>query len=181
VQLLQLIIDQAPGSVVGDGMLVDGAPAHTPAAAAATAPGAKPSTASEGLLARLAASGGALKADDIITFSVWMMLNESAHSLPGSLAALKPIMGMLVVEGTLCHGSMHTHDIYTCACSSACGRRGPCGPASKINACMDQIPGVSDKMTRRNDNSVNCRLLIKYAPGIACFNGVLNRASASPA
>jgi hypothetical protein len=22
---------------------------------------------------------------------------------------------------------------------------------------MDQIPGVTDKMTRRNDNSVNCR------------------------
>ena len=33
VQLLQLVHDQRPGSVVGDGMLVDGTPAHTPAAA----------------------------------------------------------------------------------------------------------------------------------------------------
>ena len=42
-----------------------------------------------------------------------------------------------------------------CACSSACGRRGPCGPVSKINAYMDQIPGVLDggRMTTRNDNS----------------------------
>ena len=29
-QLLQLIQDQAPGRVVGDGMVVDGAPAHAP-------------------------------------------------------------------------------------------------------------------------------------------------------
>jgi hypothetical protein len=36
-QLLQLIQDQAPGRVVGDGMVVDGAPAHAPAAAAGTA------------------------------------------------------------------------------------------------------------------------------------------------
>ena len=50
-ELLQLIQDQAPGRVVGDGMVVDDAPAHAPAAAAGTAPGAKPSTASEGLLA----------------------------------------------------------------------------------------------------------------------------------
>jgi hypothetical protein len=55
--------------------------------AAGTAPGAKPSTASEGLLARLAASGGAVTADDI-TFSVRTILDESAHALPGSLAAL---------------------------------------------------------------------------------------------
>jgi hypothetical protein len=80
----------APCSVVGDGMLVDSATAHAPAAAAAIAPGAKPSAVSEGLLARLAASGGAFKADDI-TFSVRTMLDESAHSLPGSLAVLKPI------------------------------------------------------------------------------------------
>jgi hypothetical protein len=72
VQLVQLIQDQAPCSVVSDGMLVDGAPAHAPAAAAAIAPGAKPSAVSEGLLARLAASGGAFKADDI-TFSVQTM------------------------------------------------------------------------------------------------------------
>ena len=29
-ELLQLIQDQAPGRVVGDGMVVDGAPAHAP-------------------------------------------------------------------------------------------------------------------------------------------------------
>ncbi len=51
-QLLQLIQDQAPGRVV----VVDGAPAHAPAEAAAIAPGAKPSAVTEGLLARLAAS-----------------------------------------------------------------------------------------------------------------------------
>ena len=89
-QLLQLIQNQAPGRVVGDGMVVDGAPAHAPAAAAGTAPGAKPSTASEGLLARLAKSGGAFTADDI-TFSVRTMLDENAHALPGFLAALKSI------------------------------------------------------------------------------------------
>jgi hypothetical protein len=33
VQLLRIVHDQRPGSVVGDGMLVDGTPAHTPAAA----------------------------------------------------------------------------------------------------------------------------------------------------
>jgi hypothetical protein len=71
-------------------MVVDVAPAHAPAAAAGTAPGAKPSTASEGLLARLAASGGAFTADDI-TFSVRTMLDENDHALPGSLAALKSI------------------------------------------------------------------------------------------
>ena len=90
-QLLQLIQDQAPGRVVGDGMVVDGAPAHAPAAAAGTAPGAKPSTASEGLLARLAASGGAFTADDI-TFSVRTMLDEDAHALPGSWAALEVLI-----------------------------------------------------------------------------------------
>ena len=95
-QLLQLIQDQAPGRVVGDGMVVDGAPAHAPAAAAGTAPGAKPSTASEGLLARLAASGGAFTADDI-TFSVRTMLDENAHALPGSLAALKSIAKEIAV------------------------------------------------------------------------------------
>ena len=89
-QLLQLIQDQAPCRMVGDGMVMNGAPAHAPAAAAGTAPGAKPSTASEGLLARLAASGGAFTADDI-TFSVRTMLDENAHALPGSLAALKSI------------------------------------------------------------------------------------------
>ncbi len=62
-QLLQLIQDQAPGRMVGDGMVMNGAPAHAPAAAAGTAPGVKPSTASEGLLARLAASGGAFTAE----------------------------------------------------------------------------------------------------------------------
>jgi hypothetical protein len=55
-----------------------------------TATGAKPSTASEGLLARLAASGGAFTADDI-TFSVRTMLDEDAQALPGSWAALKSI------------------------------------------------------------------------------------------
>jgi hypothetical protein len=90
VHLVQLIQDQAQGIVVGAGMLVDGVPAHAPAAAAGTAPGAKTSTVSEGLLARLAASGGAFKADYIM-FSVLMMLDESEHSLPGSLAALRPI------------------------------------------------------------------------------------------
>ena len=95
-QLLQLIQDQEPGRVVGDGMVVDGAPAHAPAAAAGTAPGAKPSTASEGLLARLAASGGAFTADDI-TFSVRTMLDENAHALPSSLAALKSIVKEIVV------------------------------------------------------------------------------------
>ena len=95
-ELLQLIQDQAPGRVVGDGMVVDGAPAHAPAAAAGTAPGAKPSTASEGLLARLAASGGAFTADDI-TFSVRTMLDENAHALPGSLAALKSIAKEIAV------------------------------------------------------------------------------------
>ena len=34
----KLIQDQAPGSVVGDGMLVYGATAHAPAAAAAATP-----------------------------------------------------------------------------------------------------------------------------------------------
>jgi hypothetical protein len=92
VQRVQLIQDQAPCSVVGDGMLVDSAPAHASAAAAAIAPGAKPSAVTEGLLARLAASGGAFKADDI-TFSVRTMLDESAHSLPGSMAALKMLCG----------------------------------------------------------------------------------------
>ena len=96
-QLLQLIQNQAPGRVVGDGMVVDGAPAHAPAAAAGTAPGDKPSTASEGLLARLAASGGAFTADDI-TFSVRTMLDENAHALPGSLAALKSIAKIAVVR-----------------------------------------------------------------------------------
>ena len=95
-QLLQLIQNQAPGRVVGDGMVVDGAPAHAPAAAAGTAPGAKPSTASEGLLARLAKSGGAFTADDI-TFSVRTMLDEHAHALPGSLAALKSIAKEIAV------------------------------------------------------------------------------------
>ena len=71
-------------------MLVDGAPAHAPAAAAATATGAKPSTASEGLLAILAASGGSFKADDI-TFSLRTMLDKGDHSLPGSLVVLKQI------------------------------------------------------------------------------------------
>ncbi len=61
-------------------MVMNGAPAHAPAAAAGTAPGAKPSTASEGLLARLATSGGAFTADDI-TFSVRTMLDENAHAL----------------------------------------------------------------------------------------------------
>jgi len=55
--------------------------------------GAKPSTDSEGLLARLAASGWTFTADDI-TFSVRTMLDENAHALPGSLAALKSIAGL---------------------------------------------------------------------------------------
>jgi hypothetical protein len=85
VQLFQLVHDQTPGNVVCDGMLVDGAPAHTPAAAAATAPGAKPSTASEGLLAPRRVGRGIhgrrhplLGAADDITFSVrWA---NAAHS-----------------------------------------------------------------------------------------------------
>jgi len=77
VQLVQLVHDQSPGSVVSDGMLVDGAPAYTPAAAADTTSGAK---------------GDA---------------GHRAHSLPGSLAALKPIVGMLVVEGTMCVACTH--------------------------------------------------------------------------
>ncbi len=44
VQLLELVHDQTPGSVVGDGMLVDNSPAHTPAATASTTSCAKPST-----------------------------------------------------------------------------------------------------------------------------------------
>ena len=72
-------------------MVVDGAPAHAPAAAAGTAPGAKPSTDSEGLLARLAASGWTFTADDI-TFSVRTMLDEDAHALPGSWAALEVLI-----------------------------------------------------------------------------------------
>ncbi len=72
-QLLQLIQDQAPGRVVGDGMVVDGAQAHAPAAAAGTASGAKPSTASEGLLESLATSVGASTSDNI-TFSVRLMM-----------------------------------------------------------------------------------------------------------
>jgi hypothetical protein len=47
-------------------------------------------------LARLASSGGAFKADDI-TFSVRTMLDESAHSLPVSLSALKPIQKEIAV------------------------------------------------------------------------------------
>ena len=86
VQLLQLVHDQEPGSVVCDGMLVDGGPVHTPAAAAATAPVDNPSTASEGLLYCLVSSGGTFKADNI-TFSVRTMLDERAHSLPVSLEA----------------------------------------------------------------------------------------------
>jgi hypothetical protein len=54
VQLVQLIQDQAMCSVVGDGMLVDSAPAHAPAAAVAITPGAKPSAVTEGLLGCLA-------------------------------------------------------------------------------------------------------------------------------
>jgi hypothetical protein len=41
-------------------------------------------------LEKLAASGGGIQGDDI-TFSVRTMLDKSEHSLPGSLAALKPI------------------------------------------------------------------------------------------
>jgi hypothetical protein len=89
-KLLQLNQDQAPGRMVSDGMVMNGAPAHAPAAAAGTVSGAKPSTASEGLLAHLAASGGAFTADDI-TFSVRTMLDENSLALPGSLAALKSI------------------------------------------------------------------------------------------
>ncbi len=53
VQLVQLIQRQAPCSVVGDGMLVDSAPAHAPAAAERScssrciAPGDKPSAVTE--------------------------------------------------------------------------------------------------------------------------------------
>jgi hypothetical protein len=54
VQLLQFIQDQTQGSVVGDGMLVDSAPAHAPVAVDATETCAKPSTASEGLMVPLA-------------------------------------------------------------------------------------------------------------------------------
>ncbi len=109
VQLLQLVHDQTPGIVVDDGMLVDCMPGHTPAATAATVTGAKPSTASEGLLVCLASSGGAFKAliDDDITFLVWTMLDEISHSLPGSLEALKQIVGMFVVEGTMCVACTH--------------------------------------------------------------------------
>ena len=122
-QLLQLIQDQAPGRVVGDGMVVDGAPAHAPAAAAAIAPGAKPSAVTEGLLARLAASGGAFKADDI-TFSVRTMLDESAHALPGSLAALKSIAKEIgVVRQRLAKGELMPDKLHRTirACLSARG------------------------------------------------------------
>ena len=47
-------------------------------------------------LAPLAASGGAFTADDI-TFSVRTMLDENAHALPGSLAALKSIAKEIAV------------------------------------------------------------------------------------
>ena len=122
-QLLQLIQDQAPGRVVGDGMVVDGAPAHAPAAAAAIAPGAKPSAVTEGLLARLPASGGAFKADDI-TFSVRTMLDESAHALPGSLAALKSIAKEIgVVRQRLAKGELMPDKLHRTirACLSARG------------------------------------------------------------
>ena len=83
VQLVQLIQDQAPCSVVGDGMLVDSAPTHAPAAAAAIASGSKPSAVSEGLLARLAASGGAFKPTDdagrertLMTVSLAVIFNK---------------------------------------------------------------------------------------------------------
>jgi hypothetical protein len=58
VQLVQLIQDQTQCSVVGDGILVNGVPAHDPAAAAAIATGAKPSVVSEGLLTSLAGRAG---------------------------------------------------------------------------------------------------------------------------
>jgi hypothetical protein len=123
VQLVQLIQGQAPCSVVGDGMLVDSAPAHAPAAAAAIAPVAKPSAVTVGLLARLAASGGAFKPDDI-TFSVRTMLDESAHSLPGSLAALMPIRKQIaVVRERLVKGELMPDKLHRTirACMSARG------------------------------------------------------------
>jgi hypothetical protein len=106
VQLLQLIHDQLTGSVVSDGMLVDCATAHTPAAVATTVTGAKTSTVSEGLLGSLAVLVRSFKANNI-TLLVWTMLDESNHSLPGSLSALKPIVEMIMVEDTLCLSCTH--------------------------------------------------------------------------
>jgi len=80
-QLLQLIREG------GDGKLVDGA---------AAAARVEPRAATQSLMERLAASGGTFKADDI-TFSVRTMLDESAHALPGSMAALKPIQKQISV------------------------------------------------------------------------------------
>ena len=66
-QLFQLIRDQAPCRVGGDGMLVDGA---------AAVARVESRTATQSLLERLAASGGTFRADDI-TCSVRTMLDES--------------------------------------------------------------------------------------------------------
>jgi hypothetical protein len=48
---------------------------------------------------------------------------------------------------------MHSHVTYMRSCRSACGRRGTDGPVFTVTAYMAQIPGVSDRMTRRKDKS----------------------------
>ena len=80
-QLLQLIQDGAPRRECDDAILVDGAD---------TVVRNKTNTATQSLLERLVACSGTFRADDI-TFSVRTMLDESAHALPGSMAALTPI------------------------------------------------------------------------------------------
>ena len=80
-QLLQLIQDGAPRRECDDAILVDGAD---------TVVRNKTNTATQSLLERLVASSGTFSADDI-TFSVRTMLDDSAHALPGSMAALTPI------------------------------------------------------------------------------------------
>ena len=98
-QLLQLIQDGAPCRECDDAILVDGAD---------TVARNKPNTATQSLLERLVASSGTFSADDI-TFSekVRTMLDESAHALPGSMAALTPIRKEIaVVRGCIAQGVM---------------------------------------------------------------------------
>ncbi len=107
-------------------------------------------------MARLAALGGAFKDDDI-TFSVRTMLDESAHSLPGSLAALKPIQKEIdVVRQRLAKGECmpdKSHrTIRTCLSARGDGMRDAMLAALELDLGV-RITALADKKAATKCNT----------------------------
>ena len=154
-QLLQLIRDQAPCRVGGDGMLVDGA---------AAVARVESRTATQSLLERLAASGGTFRADDI-TFSVRTMLDESAHALPGSMAALTPIQKEIAVvrvriaQGEPVPDKLH-RTIRACLAAHSVTARDAMLAALELDLVV-RIAALADKNAAMKQNTHTCAVGVR--------------------